>query len=486
MSRSLIRRFVLSGLAAGAAGPVLADAPLTSLRPRPRGKGAAPPPPASHDLVRNAGLGGSVAYLAVEAHSGRIIEAFNAGLRLPPASVAKAATAYYALSRLGAAHRFATTLEATGPVANGQIDGDLILRGSGDPAFDSDAMAGMIQALKDDGIVAVRGQFRIDASCLPALHHIDPDQPDHVSYNPAVCGLNLNYNRVHFEWKRGKNGYDSTMEARAVRYSPGVQIARMEIQDRSLPVYTYSTDGAVDRWTVARRALGKEGSRWLPVRRPADYTAEVFQTLARSHGIELTRGPDAAGVTGTPLVTHRSEALSDSLKSMLRWSTNLTAEVVGMTAAQEQGGQPASLIRSARSMNLWYNRRVGTTSVGLVDHSGLGYGSRISPRDMVVLMRSARTAGLLPKLLKDVKVDTKGASVVAKTGTLNFVSALSGFAEAPGAAPVVFAIFTADLERRDAIPVEQRERPDGSRAWAQRSRNLQKQLIDRWLALASS
>jgi D-alanyl-D-alanine carboxypeptidase/D-alanyl-D-alanine-endopeptidase (penicillin-binding protein 4) len=48
----------------------------------------------------------------------------------------------------------------------------------------------------------------------------------------------------------------------------------------------------------------------------------------------------------------------------------------------------------------------------------------------------------------------------------------------------VFAIFTADLARRDAIKIEERERPPGARSWSRRSRNLQRQLITRWLALA--
>lgn len=485
MSHRPTRRFILSGLAASAAVPALAGAPERSLRPRPRGRGS-PPPPGIQDVIRKAGLGGSVGYLAVEAHSGRIVEALNPELRLPPASVAKAATAYYALSRLGAAYRFATTLEATGPVSDGRIEGDLILRGSGDPGLDSDAMASMLAELKDLGIHEVAGRFRVDSSALPTVPSIDPDQPDHVSYNPAICGLNLNYNRVHFEWTRLSNGYDATMEARAVRFSPAVRISRMDIENRSLPVYTYSTDGEIDRWTVARGALGKGGARWLPVRYPVDYAAEVFQTIARSYGIVLKRGPDALGVTGTPLVVRESEPLSEMLESMLRWSTNLTAEVVGMTATRQDRGSPTSLIDSARAMNLWYNGEVGATSTGFVDHSGLGYGSRVSPQDMVTLMRRAHAAGLMPKILKSVNVETKGAKVVAKTGTLNFVSALSGYAEAPGSPPIVFAIFTGDLERRDAIPVEYRERPEGARGWAGRSRTLQKTLIDRWLALASS
>ena len=486
MTSRLTRRFVLTGLAAGSAGSAMAGAPLTSIRPRPRGGPAPEPQPTVPAMVREAGLGGQIGYLAVEAKTGRVIDALNPDLALPPASVAKAATAYYALSKLGAAYRFRTALEATGPVENGQIEGDLILRGSGDPSFDSDAMAEMVQGLKDQGIHGVKGQFRVDASALPEVSHIAANQPDEVSYNPAVAGLNLNYNRVHFEWKKAGSGYDVTMEARALRYSPAVRIARMTLEDRRLPVYTYAQEDGIDRWTVARRMLGNDGARWLPVRRPVAYAEEVFRTIARSHGITLSPGADAAGVIGTPLVTHESAPLAEMLRGMLRYSTNLTAEVAGLTATRESTGKPTDLRASARAMNTWLDSEIGTTSCGFVDHSGLGYGSEVSPRDMVTLMQSARVAGLLPTILKPMTVSTKGAQVVTKTGTLNFVSALSGYVEAPGAPPIVFAIFTGDLPRRDAVPVEQRERPPNARGWSRRSRGLQKRLIDRWLALASS
>ncbi len=485
MTNRLSRRFILSGLAASAAWPALAEAPLTSPRPRPRGDPGAPPAPESAgSLIEAAGLGGAVGYLAMNADTGAVIDAFNPKLRLPPASVTKAATAFYALNHLGAAHRFETELLATGPINAGRIEGDLVLRGGGDPTLDTDALADMIVALKDAGIHEVTGSFRVDASALPTLPFIDPDQPDHVGYNPALSGLNLNFNRVHFEWKRGNNGYDVTMQARATRFRPEVDLARMEIADRKMPVYTYDTDGNRDRWTVARGALGKEGARWLPVRRPADYTAEVFRTLARSYGIVLRPGPDATGVLGQRIVAHQSPPLSDMLGEMLRYSTNLTAEAVGISTTQSNGGHPASLIRSAREMNLWMNGPLGTRTTGFVDHSGLGYGSRICASDMVHIMMSARRAGLLPKLLKDFRTEAPEVAVLAKTGTLNFVSALSGYATAPGSAPVVFAIFTADMPRRDAIRIEERERPPGARSWANRSRSLQKKLIDRWVSMA--
>jgi D-alanyl-D-alanine carboxypeptidase/D-alanyl-D-alanine-endopeptidase (penicillin-binding protein 4) len=44
----------------------------------------------------------------------------------------------------------------------------------------------------------------------------------------------------------------------------------------------------------------------------------------------------------------------------------------------------------------------------------------------------------------------------------------------------VFAIFTGDPDRRDAVPVADREEPAGAKAWTRRARRLQGQLVSRW------
>ena len=485
MSNRPSRRAVLTGLAAFATGSAFAEAPTSSLRPVKRGTvPVAPPPNPAADVLNRANLGGAIGFQVVNSETGQVVEEYNPEIRLPPASVAKAATAFYAHSRLGGEHRFQTRLLATGPIANGIIEGDLILQGGGDPTLDTDALGEMISTLKSRGIHGVKGWFRVDPAALPYLPHIDPDQPEQVGYNPAIDGLNLNFNRVHFEWKRVGDRYDVTMQARARRFSPETGVAKMAVEDRSGPVYTHDSTGGIDRWTVARKYLGKEGARWLPVTRPVDYVADVFVTLARAHGILLDRGSDVPNAVGETLLVHVSPKLDDLLRGMLRYSTNLTAEAVGLSATQMTGVAPRSLIRSAREMNLWYNNGLGCQSTGFVDHSGLGYGSRVSPADMVKLLQEARRTAPLPSLMKSFNSGVDGIDVKAKTGTLNFVSALGGYIEAPGIPNLTFAIFTADLPRRDAIKIEERERPPGARSWANRSRGLQKKLIGRWAKLA--
>lgn len=132
----------------------------------------------------------------------------------------KALTAAYALDRLGAAHRFETRVLATGPVVGGVVQGDLLLVGSGDPVLDSDMLGDLAARLAAQGIRGVRGRYLAWGGALPALEQIDAEQPEFVGYNPALAGLNLNFNRVNFEWARAAQGWKLTMDARAERLCP--------------------------------------------------------------------------------------------------------------------------------------------------------------------------------------------------------------------------------------------------------------------------
>jgi D-alanyl-D-alanine carboxypeptidase/D-alanyl-D-alanine-endopeptidase (penicillin-binding protein 4) len=325
----------------------------------------------------------------------------------------------------------------------------------------------------------------VDATALPTIPHIDPDQPDHVSYNPAISGLNLNFNRVHFEWKRQGGSYNLTMDARGARYAPEVRIARMQIANRRAPLYTHSNSGGIDNWTVAGSALGSGGTRWLPVRRPDLYAAEVFRTLARAQGVALPAGQvTQKAPRGTVLVEHRSPELTVILRDMLRFSTNLTAEVVGLAASGERGG----LAPSGQQMTQWARGRLGLRSARFVDHSGLGDASRLSAEDMVRGLTRVRQETALASLLRDIPMRNSSGQVQknhpvkirAKTGTLNFASALAGYMTARDGRELAFAIFSADVPRRERLGPDVGDMPEGSAGWRKRARTLQLQLIDHW------
>lgn len=494
MKSTLSRRFFLGTAAAACfvGAPAIAGPPEASLRPVMRGddhfKRAVPD---VADILKEARLTGKVSFAVSDVKTGVSRESGDAATGRPPASVTKAITALYALDTLGADHRFETRLMATGSIADGEILGDLVLVGGGDPVLDTDTLATMAANLKEAGIIGVRGEFKVYEGALPAFARIDPEQPDQVGYNPGVSGLALNYNRVHFEWKRNGGKYAVTMEGRTDKYRPAVRMAAMKVLDRASPVYTYESRGGVDEWTVARGALGGSGARWLPVRKPGLYAGEVFQTLAGSHGIRLGAPKVIDSLpAGEVVVSNQSADLRSILRDMLKWSTNVTAEMMGLAATVVRGGTPDSLKASAQAMNLWAQTSLGMTNAALVDHSGLGDDSRVTAEDMVTALLKVHSEGLRdilkPITLRDDKrkvVADHPVKVDAKTGTLNFVSSLAGYLTAPDGTEMAFAIFASDDDIRNTLTRAERERPPGGASWNVRAKRMQQQLIERWAVL---
>ncbi len=358
---------------------------------------------------------------------------------------------------------------------------------------------------------AIEGRFLTYGGALPGVLRIDPDQDDHLGYNAALGGLNLNYNRVHFGWRRSGAGYDTVLDARGGDLVPVWTGGRVEVVERARPVYGYASTPGGDRWTVARGALGAEGARWLPVRAPAAYAADILRVLAAGRGVTLPkRSGEAEAPEGEVLATDVSAALTEVIRGMLRYSTNLTAEALGLAASLRGGALEApavpaapdgrrvsaALAASGGRMAGWAQERLGLggADVRLVDHSGLGDESRLPASGMAVAMaRLCGTmgpgGGLAPLLRPFGMPDAAGriaadapVTVAAKTGTLNFVSGLSGIAAGPGGRRIAFAVFSADMERREAGLAAGAEIPAGARPWNARAKRLQRALIGRWAA----
>ena len=485
----LTRRGVLVAGIAGLAAPAFGQAVTTSLRPLPRPDGGSRSLPetsgSAATVVSAAKLGGATGYIVADVATGRVLEQENAEAQLPPASVAKAITALYALDRLGPAHRFRTEVRVTGPIVDGRLDGDLVLAGGGDPTLDSDKLGDLVADLARVGVREVRGRFLAHAGALPSFERITEDQPVQVGYNPGLSGLSLNFNRVNFEWAKG--GATVAMNARGERYVPAVTMARMRVVDRQAPLFAYAKGPGIEDWSVARGGLGKAGSRWLPVRQVAPYVAEVFQTLCAAQGIRLpvARIVQAMPQGTRPLVGRQSDELAVILRQMLRFSTNITAETVGL-AASGAGG----LAASAMEVERWAATRLGLQA-RLVDHSGLGAASRVTAAGMMRALAAGDKDLNLRPLLRNIGMrDDQGKAdkaspvrVIGKSGTLNFVSGLAGFIEPPSGRDLVFAIFSADAARRQAVPMAEREDPPGGDAWVRRAHLLQARLIRRWAGM---
>ena len=486
------RRAVLGGVLASLASPVLAGAPLASLRPtaRPGSAVRAPGLPDIAALAEQAGIAGNVGVVLAEATSGRIVQSHGGALRMPPASVVKVMTSCYALEALGSEHRYESLIFAEGTIYNRILDGNLILSGSGDPMLTTDHLGELAGALAASGIREVAGGFHLWQGALPYQREIDASQLPHLGYNPAISGLNLNSNEVHFEWAKAGADYALTMDARSSRYRPDVTVARMTAADRDIPVYTYEDGGSYDQWTVARSALGKGGARGLPVRHPALFAGDVFRTLAAGVGIKLPVGRiRQSAPQGQVIAAYQSRPLSEILRLMLKYSTNMTAEAVGLKASLARGKSVATLAASSAEMARWALATKGVVCQP-VDHSGLGDRSRISATALARFLGHGDVAPRLQPLLKEIGVfdsdgrplTGKGTQVLAKTGTLNFVSSLAGYIQRENGPDLVFAILSADEARRTASRDSQDEVPPGARRWSNNARWLQQRLLRDWIA----
>lgn len=487
---------VFAAMALMAAAPQQAPAPEVK-PPKPILLGA--------DIVDLAQLSGDTAYLVFDLATGQPLEAGNLDLPLPPASVAKAPTAIYALDRLGAGYRFETRLATVGQITGGVLKGDLILQGGGDPELDSVGLDALASELALSGIRQVEGRFLVDDSFYPPIERIDDTQPEVASYNPSISALSLNFNRVYTEWRRATGGYDVRVEARADGMSPLTGAAVVEIVEDTASggAFDYVDSSQVELWRVRRSALGKRGSRFLPIRRAALYAGQVFRDLARGHGVKLPRPEQGAAPTISNVLARReSRSLTNISRDMLRYSTNLTAEALGLAATRTGGLVPSNLAASAGAMNAWTSAFVGATpgdrGLALVNHSGLSGSSRMTVRRMVEVLAAADLRGFpalnggqattLFALLKEIGVEEKDKPspkhpyvIRAKTGTLNFTSALAGYIQTDKGRRLAFAIISADLAKRAAFNDPNVESPTGSRTWGAVARNLQRTLLRSWI-----
>ena len=484
-----VRRIVLAFGLSALAGVALGAEPVTL-----------PAPKTGDQLRAELGLTGVSGWILVDLATGGVVDSANADRPFVPASVAKLPTAAFALDALGPNHRFETRLLADGAIGSGRLNGDLILQGGGNPELDTDALAELAQRLSQKGVRRVTGALIADGSALVQVPEIETAQAEDSSYNPSVSGLNLNFNRVHVKWDARRGRDELSVEAAAERLSPPVSHVSVNVTARpGQRLFALDTRGGREHWQMARRAFRGRAARWLPVKQPEAYAADVFRIVAGSHGITLgparsARSPRAANV----VASHQSRPLGPILRDMLRYSTNLTAEVTGAAATRSVGIAAQSLAESADVMNAWA-ASVGGFPVGdpgfrFVNHSGLTTGSKVSPRRMAQLLsafarRQADPAAqhrVLPGGIagylkphnvaaKDFPLDYDRLAVVAKTGTMSYIRGLAGYISTPGGRQFAFAIFSNDLAARGGGAQRVNKR------WMGRAKGFERALIRNWV-----
>ncbi|MBN9023164.1 MAG: D-alanyl-D-alanine carboxypeptidase [Rhizobiales bacterium] len=176
--------------------------------------------------------------------------------------------------------------------------------------------------------------------------------------------------------------------------------------------------------------------------------------------------------------------------AVLRYSNNLSAELVGLAASSKLTGRKLSLLESAAALAAWWQLRVPDadwTGLFLENHSGLSSRSLATPRQFVVMLEEA--AGPLGgadfhALLRPISWKGVKGSARVKTGTMSYIRGLAGYLDTASGRRLAFAIFFNDDDKRAALDArfdpQVREIDPASRPWRDRALKLEETLTSAW------
>ena len=405
--------------------------------------------------VRNGTWGAMVISLT----SGDTLFSRNAGMSLNPASTLKLYTTALAFDQLGPDHRFTTDVLKSGVLANGTLNGNLVIRGGGDPAlsrryFDGDGN-GPMRALARQ--VAEAGIRRITGDVIGDANAFEPKPvPDgwlnrylHASYAARVSALSLNENLIHVVVTPGRAG------------QPGV--VRLEPATTAFSVTNSSSTRSKSRSAQVTVTGGEDGlirvKGWigtsseprvygLVVSDPALFTTGAFVRALRDEGV-IVDGRARLGTTpvgSAKVVSLPSPPLAELAGVMNRESINHYAELIFRNAARQ--ASPVGIGSASMGNALlrdFMQLRVGSVpqDVFVADGSGLSTLDRVTARSMVKLLSYAHrapwsrqfheslpVAGREETLRLRMRGTPAQGNLHAKTGTTNDVVALSGYVAA--------------------------------------------------------
>lgn len=428
-----------------------------------------------------------IGFVLIDLDDGRALAEQTADTLFIPASVAKLATVYPAQQLLGADYRFETRLYRAGD--------SLYLKGGGDPVLTNIELRDLalqLQALTPKGGWKA---FYYDAGATGAVPEVDNGQPIQATYNAGVDALSVNFNRIQVNWSRNEEGKLS-FQARAV--ADGLNVPADWVHfvpaDHAPPPganFLFAGDAAGERWLYAPDlpdTLPEAGSIFLPVKHPARNTAQVFRELAKRNGIALPE-PQRGAVPPEALAVAmvQSPPLAEVMTGLLKFSNNMTAELIGMATSRKLTGRALDPRASSAVLGDWLKQHlsyVDWTGFKLVNHSGLSSESRASPRQIAAILMAMAREPVLAGMPNKIMADDPKAAAAAKSGTMDFACGLGGYLTAQSGRRLAFAIFVIDREKRAALDAAFDRRvlapTPGARNWLGRAHALEFTLLKGW------
>jgi D-alanyl-D-alanine carboxypeptidase/D-alanyl-D-alanine-endopeptidase (penicillin-binding protein 4) len=381
--------------------------------------------------------------------AGGVVIESNSSQPMNPASTMKLVTTYAALDLLGPAFTWRTEAFAAGALKSDVLEGDLVMRGSGDPKLVIESLWLMIQRIRGYGIREIRGDLVLDRSAFDVATH-DPGEFDGEPlrpYNTGADALLLNFKAIRFDFVPDDEGRSARV------------IATPALAGMKLPESVRTADGPCGDWRARLKAdfsdpmspvfRGEfplacgERSWLLSLLDHSRYFAAAFGALWQGAGGAWTgtlrEGP--APDDARRIAVHESPPLSEVVRDVNKFSNNVMARQIFLALARPAGRQPASATRAESALRAWLeSRELAMPELVLENGSGLSRNARISAAGLARVLRHAFASPLMPELMASLplvgvdgtmrKRNGAAGSAHIKTGLLVDVRAMAGYVHA--------------------------------------------------------
>jgi serine-type D-Ala-D-Ala carboxypeptidase/endopeptidase (penicillin-binding protein 4) len=424
-------------------------------------------------LLADKRLDGALASVTIsDAATGDVLYSHEPATRLMPASNTKLLTSTAAMDILGPGYRYHTDVLTDGARDGSRLDGDLYLRGTGDPtllAKDYDALAADVAA---SGITEVSGHLvaddtRFDDQRLGRSWAWD-DESDY--YSSQISALTLapdtdyDAGNVYIEVAPGAEAGDPPK----VTLTPPNHYVTLKVGAATV------AKGRPDTVSIARRhgsniiditgnvpVGGAPDQSWTTVWEPTGYAASVFADALAAHGVRVSGSTELGKATpqdATVIADHPSMTLADLYIPFLKLSNNNHAEVLTKTMGWETAGKGTWSAGLSAIRGFLDKQGVDTSTIRQVDGSGLSRMDNVPSAQIADLLVSVRgkpwfkqwydalPIACVPErmvggTLRSRMCGTPAAgNVHGKTGSLTGASSLSGYVTDADGRDLVFSV----------------------------------------------
>lgn len=415
---------------------------------------------------------------------GQVVYSRNADDLLNPASNTKLVTAAAGLLRLGPEYRFTTDYLADKPIQRGRIS-TLYVKGRGDPSVTTERLDGLVSDLWHRGVRSV-GEIVLDDSFFDR-EQFGPGWEQEVSdkaWAAGVGALSLNHNSVAIYISAGDRlGARARVEvepdARDYFVVDGRVTTVRANGRRKLRPHTVA-EGDRTRIVVEGRIPlhAQTAVMFRRVGDPTFYYGQTLRMLLRQRGIRVTgrvkRG--AAPPAAVLIQSYDSAELAAIIRDMNKVSSNFIAEMVVKTLGAELKGTPGSWAKGLEvEEDLLGELGIPRGTYVLKNGSGLNDTNRFTARQLATLLQAvwkrfpvaSEFVSSLGIAARDgtMRLRMEGTDAAgrlrAKTGTLEGVTALSGYVQSLGGERFVFSVMVNDWSGKSAPIISSIDRLGG-------------------------